>query len=59
MSTNDKEVPQESTDTTISQESVTSSPTGSTEETAQVRPDSPAQPASQPVTAQFKAGKDV
>jgi hypothetical protein len=53
MSTRDQEIPKE---TTTSQESAKDSSTGRTKENPTV---SPAKPASRPVKAQFKAGKDI
>ena len=56
MSAKEKEIQQQST---ISQKSATTSPTGRTKEKTQERPASPAKPASGPVKAKFKAGKDL
>ena len=53
MSTRDQEIQKE---TTTSQESAKGSSTGRTKENPTV---SPAKPASRPVKAQFKAGKDI
>ena len=43
----------------ISQKSAKSSSTGRTKEKTKGRLDSPAKPASRPVKAEFKAGKDL
>ena len=53
------EIVKESTRKPISQEPAKSSPTGRTKEKTQERPVSPAKPASRPVKANFKAGKDL
>ena len=49
----------QSTSKPISQQSAKTPPTGRTKEKTQERPVSPAKPAAGPVTAKFKAGKDV
>ena len=50
---------EQSTNQPVSQEPAKSSPTGRTKEKTQKRPVSPAKPASRPVKANFKAGKDL
>jgi hypothetical protein len=59
MPNKEQEITRESTGKPISQESAKSSPTGRTKEKTQPRPASPAKPASRPVKAKFKAGKDL
>lgn len=56
MPTKEQEIAKEST---ISQKPAKSSSTGRAKEKAQERPVSPAKPASRPVKAKFKAGKDL
>jgi len=58
MPPKEQEIQQESTSTTVSQESAKTSPTGRTQEKA-TRPGSSAKPTSRPVKAKFKAGKDL
>jgi hypothetical protein len=59
MPDKEQEIARKTTGKPISQESAKSSPTGRTKETTQARPVSPAKPASRPVKAKFKAGKDL